>query len=93
MKEGFYRDDGIKVAADSIPIPSLCLSCTKHKNEEIACTLTRMDQMDEIQNEELFCCFDFEPIDPKINKEIFLDEMKKYLRKKHESLKQQGDFI
>ncbi len=85
MEDGFYTDDGIKVDCDSIPIPTLCLSCSKHENEEIACTITRMDQLDEIKKDEVFCCFDFEPIDPKIDKEFIFNEMNTYLRKKYES--------
>ena len=57
MEDGFYRNDGTHVDPDSIPMPALCLSCSSHEDKEIACTLTRMDQLDEIRNGEMFCCY------------------------------------
>jgi hypothetical protein len=52
---GFYDDDGNKIDPNLIPKPGLCLSCKNDDDpsQEILCTLTRMDQMDE----EEFCCF------------------------------------
>jgi len=85
MEEGFFTDEGVKVDPESIPMPARCLSCSKHENEEIACTLTRMDQIEEIQNKEVFCCFAYEPIDQKIDKESIFNEMNSYLRNKYGS--------
>ncbi len=85
MEEGFFTNDGKKVDPESIPMPALCFSCSKHDKEEIACTLTRMDQIEEIQNEEVLCCFAYEPIDPNIEKESIFNEMNSYLRNKYGS--------
>ena len=53
---GYFRDDG----RDLIPKPSLCVACRKQDDpdEEILCTLTRLDQRDE----EEFICFAYETI-------------------------------
>lgn len=86
MDKEFYMDDGTKVDPDSIPIPSICLSCSKNQNNESACVITRMDQLNEIKEGQMFCCFAFEPFDPTINKKSIFKEMKKYLNGKNESL-------
>ncbi|MGE0930987.1 hypothetical protein [Peijinzhouia sedimentorum] len=54
----FYDDDGTEVNPDLFPKPQLCLSCKKNEdsNEEILCTLTRLDQRNEIE----FKCFAYE---------------------------------
>ena len=48
----FYDDDGTEVNPDLFPKPHLCLSCKKNEdaNEEILCTLTRLDQRYEFEN-------------------------------------------
>ena len=55
----FYNDDGTEVNPDLIPKPDLCISCRKDglSNEEILCSLNRMDQ----QGEEEFKCYAYEP--------------------------------
>jgi len=47
--DGFYLDDGTKVDPNLIPKPSLCISCLKDDDpsEEMLCTLTRIDQIDD----------------------------------------------
>ena len=84
MEEGFIMDDGSKVDPGSVPIPPLCLSCAKNQNNETACILNRLDQINEINNGEIFCCFSFVPIDPTINKDSIFNEMKKYLAEKND---------
>lgn len=56
----YYDDDGTAVNPDLIPTPDLCLICKKQHdpNEEIHCTMNKMDQMDEDD----FVCFAFEKI-------------------------------
>lgn len=56
----FYDDDGTEVNPDLFPKPHLCLSCKKNEdaNEEILCTLTRLDQRYEIE----FKCFAYEKV-------------------------------
>lgn len=52
----FYHDDGTEVNPDLIPKPSLCISCKRDGltgEEDILCTLNRMDQM----GEEEFKCY------------------------------------
>ena len=56
----FYHDDGTEVNPDLIPKPDLCISCKKdglNANEDILCTLNRMDQLDEPE----FKCGAYEP--------------------------------
>jgi len=57
---GFYDDDGNKLNPDLIPKPDLCLSCTKNEdpNEEILCTLNRLDQADDDE----FVCYAYEAV-------------------------------
>ena len=83
MEEGFFTDDGTKVDQNSIPLPPLCPTCQLHENEEIACTLTRLDQEEEIQNGEMFCCFGFKSIDPDVDEKAIFNEMNEYLKKKY----------
>ena len=54
----FYDDDGTEVNPDLIPKPDLCLICKKQDdpNEEILCSLNRMDQREDDE----FKCFAFE---------------------------------
>lgn len=56
----YFDDDGTEVNPDLIPKPGLCLICRKlnNTNEEIHCTLNRMDQRDDDD----FICFAFEKI-------------------------------
>ena len=60
---GFYLDDGTKVDPNLITKPGLCLSCinddSPDSEEEILCTLTRIDQM----SDEEFICYGFVPKD------------------------------
>ncbi|MBA3044590.1 MAG: hypothetical protein KKH41_06445 [Candidatus Thermoplasmatota archaeon] len=72
---GYYLDDGTKIDEDSIPVPLLCQSCIINGKEIVACNLTRMDQLDEIQKGEMFCCFAYEPVDPTVDKEALFREM------------------
>jgi hypothetical protein len=85
MKQGYLSDDGEEIDPASVPTPLLCISCLKNNdaNEEVICMLNRMDQMKEVQNGEMFCCFVYEPIDPHINKQQIFDEMERYLAKKN----------
>ncbi len=85
MKGGYFLDNGTEIDPASVPIPLLCMSCLKNNDakEEIPCMLNRIDQMKEIQNGEMFCCFAYEPIDPSVNKQQIFDEMEKYLIKKN----------
>lgn len=56
----FCDDDGTEINPDLIPKPSLCISCRKDGlpgEEEILCTLNRMDQV----GEEEFGCEAYEP--------------------------------
>jgi hypothetical protein len=57
-KFAFFDDDGTEVNPSLYPKPQLCLSCNKDNdpNEEIVCTLTRMDQ----RNDKGFKCFGYE---------------------------------
>ncbi|MBN2290850.1 MAG: hypothetical protein JXM70_00405 [Pirellulales bacterium] len=45
----FFDDDGNELNPDLVAKPSLCVSCAKDgdPNEEILCTLNRLDQQDE----------------------------------------------
>ena len=56
---GFFDDDGNQLNPNLHPLPSLCLSCQKKDdpNEEILCTLTRLDQIGEE-----FKCFSYKSI-------------------------------
>ncbi len=56
----YYDDDGTEINPDLIPTPGLCLVCKKQNdlNEDIHCTLNRMDQGDTDD----FICFAFEKI-------------------------------
>lgn len=82
VEDGYYLDDGTKVDVESIPVPSLCMSCLKNQKKESACNLTRLDQMDEIRGGETFCCFTYEPVDMAVDKEAVFRDMKDYLAKK-----------
>lgn len=54
----FFDDNGNEINPDLYPIPQLCQSCQKKDdpNEELLCSLTRLDQSDE----EGFKCFAYE---------------------------------
>lgn len=79
MDSGYCLDDGTRVEPDSIPVPELCMTCKKNPDEEIACDLTRMDQVEEIRKGEMFCCFANEPSDPGIDRETVFEDMRRYL--------------
>jgi hypothetical protein len=55
----FMRDDGSEVNPDLVSKPALCVACKKDgmREEEVLCTLTRIDQ----QGEGVFECDAFEP--------------------------------
>ena len=56
----FYHDDGTEVNPDLVPKPDLCISSKKeglNANEDILCTLNRMDQLGEPE----FKCGAYEP--------------------------------
>ena len=93
MEEGYYRDDGTKVDIESIPIPSLCLSCLRSQENETACSLTRIDQASELKCGELFCCFAYEPSDPMIDRESIFKEMEEYLANRKSLHHESGDII
>ena len=56
----YFNDDGTEINPYEIKKPSLCVICKKDldPNEEILCTLTRMDQ----RNSNEFICEAFEKI-------------------------------
>jgi hypothetical protein len=56
----YFNDDGTEINPDEVRKPSLCVICKKDSdpNEEILCTLTRMDQM----HDDEFICYAFEKI-------------------------------
>ncbi|MBN1618893.1 hypothetical protein JW887_06170 [Candidatus Dojkabacteria bacterium] len=59
----FFFDDGTEVNPDLIPKPSLCISCKRDGlpgEEDILCSLNRMDQM----GEEEFKCYTYEAKNP-----------------------------
>ncbi len=55
----FFDDDGNELNSDLVAKPDLCVSCAKDgdPNEEILCTLNRLDQ----QGEDEFLCGAYEP--------------------------------
>jgi hypothetical protein len=54
----YFDDDGTEINPDLIPKPDLCLICKKQNDpeEEVLCTLNRLDQSDD----EEFICYAFE---------------------------------
>ena len=58
---GLFDDDGYEINSNLIEKPSLCLTCIHNDdpNEELLCTMTRFDQMDE----EEFKCNAYKKID------------------------------
>jgi len=80
IKEGYYSDDGTEIDPTTVPIPSLCTTCRKMNDatEKVPCMITRMDQMQDVKNGELFLCFAYEPNNPAIDKKKALQEMDKY---------------
>jgi hypothetical protein len=58
----YFDDDGNEINPDFYPKPGLCLICKKNndKDEEILCTLNRIDQ----RMEHEFKCGAFEEITP-----------------------------
>lgn len=49
---GYYDDEGNKLNPDLVPKPSLCLLCINDENpqEKVYCTLTRLDQVNELSD-------------------------------------------
>ena len=66
----YYNDDGTEFNPDLIPMPALCVSCSKRDDpeEEVLCNLTRADE----QGEEIFLCFAYEPHSPEVDWEAVL---------------------
>jgi hypothetical protein len=58
-KFGYFDDDGNELNPDLVSKPSLCVSCAKDEdpNEEVLCTLNRLDQ----QGDPDFQCFAYQP--------------------------------
>jgi hypothetical protein len=57
---GVYDDDGTKTDPETIPKPSLCVTCKKDDEvgkEQMLCLLNRNDQRDEAE----FKCEAYEP--------------------------------
>ena len=56
----YFNDDGTEVNPDLFPKPSLCLNCRNNDdpNEEVLCSLTRLDQRDEDE----FKCFGYKKL-------------------------------
>jgi len=81
----YFSDDGREIDPLSVPLPTFCSSCLKNNDakEETPCLLNRMDQMEEMKNGEMFCCFAYEPIDSSVDKQQIFDEMEKYLSEKN----------
>ncbi len=54
----YFDDDGKEYKPDLYPVPNLCILCKKRDNpkEQVACNLTRMDQL----GEKDFVCFAYE---------------------------------
>ncbi|MDZ4204490.1 MAG: UPF0158 family protein [Bacteroidales bacterium] len=59
---GFYDDDGTKIEPESVPVPGLCVICSKHRvddwEENLLCLMNRYDQ----RNNEDFNCGAYEKI-------------------------------
>ena len=53
----YFDDDGTEIDPQKLPIPQMCLMCEKNDlpEEEILCTLNRLDQRNEAQ----FKCYAF----------------------------------
>jgi hypothetical protein len=85
MKEGYYSDDGTEIDPATVPIPSVCTTCLKMNDatEEVPCMITRMDQMQDVKNGEMFLCFAYEPNNPSIDKKKALEGMEKYWREQN----------
>jgi hypothetical protein len=79
MKRILATDDGRDIERSQIPVPKLCLSCGKNEECEVSCDLTRLDQMEEVGKGGMFCCFGYEPVDPKVDKDTVFGEMERYL--------------
>lgn len=57
---GIYNDDGTKIDPETVPKPSLCVTCKKDEKEgeeQMLCLLNRNDQRDETD----FQCGAYEP--------------------------------
>ena len=68
----YFNDDGTEFNPDLHPTPDLCVSCVMNEThdavEEVVCNLTRADQ----EGDEVFLCFAYQPISPRINREEVL---------------------
>lgn len=58
---GLFNDDGTEINPDLVPIPPLCLTCSKNGRrgeDNFLCTLTRADQSEDDE----FECAEYEPL-------------------------------
>ncbi|GBD92898.1 hypothetical protein BMS3Abin05_00473 [bacterium BMS3Abin05] len=55
--DGYFLDDGTKIDPNLVSKPGLCVTCVRDDDpdEEVLCTLTRIDQMDQSE----FNCFSY----------------------------------
>jgi hypothetical protein len=82
MGRGIAMDNGTIVDPSTIPIPDLCGSCRRWDTQDPSCDLTRLDQAEETLKGEMFCCFAYEPVDPKADKDKIFEQMESYLASK-----------
>lgn len=57
---GLFNDDGTRINPETVPKPSLCLTCKSDNaigEEEVLCLLNRNDQRDEVD----FKCGSYQP--------------------------------
>lgn len=66
----YFEDDGTGFNPDLRPAPDLCATCTKASDpsQTLICNLTRADQ----SGKDIFVCFAYDPISPKINRKQVL---------------------
>lgn len=62
MKGGYYSDKGKPIDIPKVPIPELCLNCSKNGRvgEDIACNLNRNDQTEQISQGQDFICYSYQ---------------------------------
>jgi hypothetical protein len=68
----YFDDDGTEFNPDLVPVPDLCVSCTKNEihdgKEEMLCNVVRLGG----QKEKVFLCFAYSPVSPSIDREAVL---------------------
>lgn len=86
-REGYFSDAGEEIDPSTVPVPELCLTCSKNNvaKEEVPCMCNRMDQMN-LRIGERFLCFAYEPIDKTVNKKKILRDMEKYLAEQNKRI-------